>query len=231
MSIIAIITARSGSKRVPKKNIKLFMGQPIISYPISAALNTKIFDEVMVSTDSEEFASIAKNFGAQVPFLRSEKNSNDTASTFDAIEEVITCYKERGKIFDYVCCIYPCSPFLTSKMLIQAYKNLENNDAVMPVCKYSPPIDWALTIDKNNTLSPLDRNKLNLRSQDITPKYFDVGMFYFCKISKMLEQKTLMPNKTYPFIINSKYCQDIDTDEDWEIAEMKYKLFMTRQKP
>jgi len=116
-------------------------------------------------------------------------------------------------------------------MLIQAYKNLENNDAVMPVCKYSPPIDWALTIDRNNTLSPLDRNKLNLRSQDITPKYFDVGMFYFCKISKMLEQKTLMPNKTYPFIINSKYCQDIDTDEDWEIAEMKYKLFMTRQKP
>ncbi len=203
------------------------MGHPIIAYPITAALKANIFDEVMVSTDSEEFASIAKKYGANVPFLRSKKNSSDTASTYDAINEVITCYEESGKIFDYVCCIYPCSPFLTGEMLIQAYNKLANNDALMPVCEYSPPIDWALKIDKNNILSPIDRDKLNLRSQDITPKYFDAGMFYFCKISKMSENKSLMPNNTLPFIINSKYCQDIDTDEDWEIAEMKYKMFMT----
>lgn len=223
MSNIAIITARGGSKRIPKKNIKNFMGKPMLTYAISAAADAKIFDEIMVSTDCEEIAEVAKKYGAKVPFLRSEKTASDSATTFDALDEVICEYKKLGKTFETLCCIYPCVPFLTASSLKEAYDKLKGNDAVMPVCRYPVPIEWAMKIE-NGLLVPNDRAAQNIRSQDIEPKYFDVGMFYFCKTEKMYQYHSLTPDKTAAYVINELECQDIDTEEDWQLAELKYRI-------
>lgn len=225
MKTIAIITARGGSKRIPKKNIKNFMGKPIIAYAIEAALNSKIFDEVMVSTDCPEIAEISRQYGAKVPFLRSEKTSNDFATTYDALEEVITEYKKSGKEFETLCCIYPCVPFLNHESLEEAFRNMIENeaDAIVPVCKYPVPIEWALKFE-GKFISANDKSALNMRSQDLVPKYFDAGMFYFCKVEKMLETKSLINEKTLGYVLDESQCQDIDTPEDWKIAEVKYKL-------
>ena len=221
--LIAIIPARGGSKRIPKKNIKDFMGKPMVAYAIDAALKSDLFDEVMVSTDSAEIAEVAKKYGAKVPFMRSKKTSNDYAVTFDVMDEVLNEYKKIGKTFDILCCIYPCVPFLKAETLKIAYSHLKNNDALMPVCKYPVPIEWAMKIE-NEILIPNNRDAQNMRSQDIELKYFDAGMFYFCKTDKLYQHNSLIPDKTRAFIIDEKECQDIDTLEDWETAEMKYKL-------
>lgn len=223
MSTIAIITARGGSKRIPKKNIKDFMGKPMISYAIKAALSANIFDEIMVSTDDIEIAEIAKKYGAKVPFMRSEKTASDTATTFDVLEEVLNEYTKQNKFFDTLCCIYPCVPFLSSQTLKDAYEKLQNYDAIIPVCKYPVPIEWAMKID-NNILVPNDRDSQNMRSQDIEAKYYDVGMFYFCKTQKLYEYNSLIPEKTSAYIISETECQDIDTPSDWEMAEIKYRI-------
>lgn len=224
MSNIAIITARGGSKRIPRKNIKEFMGKPMIAYAIEAAIKSGIFDEIMVSTDDIEIAEIAKKYGAKIPFMRSSKTASDYATTFDVLAEVITEYKKMGQDFDTLCCIYPCVPFLKAETLTNAYKHMQNYDGVIPVSQYPVPIEWAMKIE-NNLLVPNDREAQNLRSQDIKPKYFDAGMFYFCKIEKMYEYKSLVTNKTTGYIISANECQDIDTPEDWQMAELKYRIF------
>ncbi len=223
MSNIAIITARGGSKRIPRKNIKEFMGKPMLGYAIDAAINSGIFDAVMVSTDSEEIADVAKQYGAEVPFMRSEKTASDSATTFDALDEVINEYKKLGKEYNTLCCIYPCVPFLKSETLKNAFQKMQGHDAVIPVCKYPVPIEWAMKIE-NGILIPNDRDAQNMRSQDIEPKYFDVGMFYFCKTNAMYQYNSLTPEDTAAFVIDEKECQDIDTPEDWAMAEMKYKV-------
>ncbi len=222
MSTLAIIPARGGSKRIPKKNIKDFLGKPMISYAIEAAKNSKIFDEIMVSTDDYEIAEIAKLHGASVPFMRSEKTASDTATTFDVLNEVICEYKKQGKQFDITCCIYPCVPFLKSSTLKDALSKMDGFDGLMPVCKYPVPIEWAMRIE-NGLLVPNDRAAQNIRSQDIETKYFDVGMFYFCKTEKLYENNSMCPNRTAAYIIDESQCQDIDTMEDWNVAELKYK--------
>lgn len=229
MSCIAIITARGGSKRIPRKNIKEFMGKPMISYAIEAAKKSGIFDTVMVSTDDIEIATIAKQYGADVPFMRSEKTSSDFASTHDVLEEVITTYKNMHKNFTSLCCIYPCVPFLTPQTLADAYKKMNDisANAVQPVCAYPAPIEWAMKID-DGFLFPHDPKMLSIRSQDLTPTYFDAGMFYFITTHALLEQKTLVPTNTAGFVINEMECQDIDTIEDWHIAQMKYKILMEK---
>lgn len=223
MSVIAIITARGGSKRIPKKNIKEFYGKPMLAYAIEAAKGAGIFDEIMVSTDSEEIADVARKYGANVPFMRSERTANDFATTFDVLEEVVNEYKKLGKLFNYICCIYPCVPFLTSKSLSAAYKTMNDvkADALQPVCRYPVPVEWAMKIE-DGLLIPNDREALKIRSQDLTPKYYDVGMFYFCKTDVMLSERTLVPQKTSGYIIDESECQDIDTPDDWKMAEKKY---------
>ncbi|MFH1461700.1 MAG: pseudaminic acid cytidylyltransferase [bacterium] len=221
---IAIITARGGSKRIPKKNIKNFCGQPIIKYSIDAALKSGCFSEVMVSTDDQEIANIAESFGAKVPFLRSPQNSNDTATTGDAILEVLNSYKKLNTKFEYFCCIYPTAPFITSEKLSNSLNMLKqtNADAVIPVVKYSYPIQRSLKIE-NNILKMNWPENYKERSQDLEPAYHDSGQFYWMKTESFLEQKTLFAKKTIPFIINEIEIQDIDTIQDWEIAEFKYK--------
>lgn len=225
MSIIAVITARGGSKRIPKKNIKDFYGKPMLAYAIDAAKKACIFDEIMVSTDSIEIADVAKKYGAFVPFMRSARTADDYATTFDVLEEVLAKYKEIGKLFDYVCCIYPCVPFLTSTTLLNAYKQMISSqaNAIMPVCKYPVPVEWAMRLN-NGYLYPDDASKQLIRSQDLNPAFFDAGMFYYCNADIMLEKKTLVPPKTQGFVINEQECQDIDTLDDWKMAEIKYQL-------
>lgn len=226
MSTIAIITARGGSKRIPRKNIKEFMGKPMLVYAIEAALSSGIFDEVMVSTDDEEIAAIACRHDAHVPFLRSDKTSNDFATTYDVLEEVVLKYREQKKEYDCVCCIYPCVPFLTGDILRDAIRAKEGKKAaaLMPVVRYSFPIQRAVQVSEEGWLEYREPQNAIKRSQDLKATYHDVGMFYMIDTQTLLEEKTLAPAHTLLFEMDECCVQDIDTDEDWKLAELKYKL-------
>ena len=226
MNTIAIITARGGSKRIPRKNIKEFMGKPMITYAIGAALKSNVFDEVMVSTDDFEIAEIAKKNGAKVPFMRSEKTANDMAMTYDVLEEVIDEYQKIGRNFDNLACIYPCVPFLKSETLPNAYQIFINSncDTLVPVVKFSFPIQRAFRIDENNFLQYREPENMLKRSQDLEPMFHDVGMFYFCKIEEMKRNKKLIGNKAAYIEMDEMQIQDIDNVSDWKMAEMKYRI-------
>jgi N-acylneuraminate cytidylyltransferase len=227
MRSIAIIPARGGSKRIPRKNIKLFLGKPIIVYAIEAAINSKLFDEVMVSTDDAEIAKIAQQHGASVPFLRSEATSNDQATTTDALIEVLDVYKKQSKLFDYVCCIYPTAVFVTAEKLQEAYHLLiqENYLSVLPVMQFSYPI-WRSLKMKKGKLKMNYPEYQNSRSQDLPMAYHDAGQFYFFKTEVLFEEKTLFTSNTGAIVINELEGQDIDNLTDWTIAEMKYKILI-----
>lgn len=222
---IAIIPARGGSKRLPGKNIKNFFGKPIISYVINSAINSKCFDEVMVSTDDEKIARVAKQSGAKVPFLRSAENSTDKATIVSALLEVLEQYRKLGRQYDYVCCLFPTAPFITSNILKKALAILKKNetDAVVPVVKYSHPIQRAFRIQKGH-LEMIHPENMFKMTQDLEENYYDVGQFYFLKTGKFLKHKQLFLSRTVPIIISEEDVSDIDTPEDWKQAERKYLL-------
>ncbi|MDC1465066.1 pseudaminic acid cytidylyltransferase [Polaribacter sp.] len=228
MSKLAIIPARGGSKRILRKNIKLFLGKPIIAYSIEAALKSKLFDEVMVSTDDEEIREIALKYGAKVPFLRSETNANDFATTAAVINEVLEVYKTRNKLFKYCICIYPTAPFVSSNLLIKAFKKLKKDklDAVFSVLKYGFPIQRAMKINKEDKVEMVDVSKMNIRSQDLESSFHDAGQFYALNVSAFIKKQKLWTNNTGCIEINELEAQDIDTETDWKLAELKYKLFL-----
>ena len=227
MTNIAIITARGGSKRIPKKNIQSFCGKPIIAYSIEAALGSKLFNEVMVSTDSEEIAEVAKHYGASVPFMRSEANSNDYATTADVLREVLTEYEKLGKTFDYMCCLYPTAPFITAEKLRTAFNHMKEAeaDALTPVVAFSYPPQRAFII-RDGFLQYTHPEFIKTRSQDLEKIYHDCGQFYFYKVSSFLSNLGI---KTVPLIIPEAEVQDIDTLSDWKIAEIKYSLMTPPQ--
>lgn len=231
MSIVAIITARGGSKRIPRKNIKEFMGKPMLAYAIEAALNSDVFDEVMVSTDDKEIAEIALKYGASVPFMRSEATANDFATTADVLKEVINEYKKLGKIFDEFCCIYPCVPFLSNKILKEAYEKFKNTNAksLMPVVKFSFPIQRAVHLNNEVFLEFREPEHTFTRTQDLEPMYHDVGMFYFINTNEFCDCGSLITNKTAMFEMEESVIQDIDTLEDWKMAEIKYELLIKKE--
>lgn len=223
MKSVAIITARGGSKRIPKKNIKEFCGKPIIAYSIEAALESRVFDEVMVSTDSEKIKEIAERFGASVPFMRSEVASNDFATTTDVIEEVLSEYEKLGKNFDAFTCLYPTAPFITGKRLAEAFEMLTGADAVLSVVKYSFPPQRAFVI-RNGSVRFQYPQYERTRSQDLEPIYHDCGQFYICKVEPFIQYQSLILPVTLPYIMPEEEVQDIDTMSDWDIAEAKYKV-------
>lgn len=222
---IAIITARGGSKRIPKKNIKDFCGKPIIAYSIEAAISSGLFDEVMVSTDSEEIAGIAKKYGASVPFMRSAETSNDYATTNDVLIEVFNEYKKRGQEFDIAVCIYPTAPFVTADKLKRAIDMVEKDgaDAVTPVVQFSFPPQRAFII-RDNALEYQYPENASARSQDLEAVYHDCGQFYVMRPYNILHD--VESTMTMPLIMKESEVQDIDTIEDWKIAEIKYKLMI-----
>ena len=222
---LAIITARGGSKRIPYKNIREFCGRPIIVYSVEAALNSDVFDEVMVSTDDEKIAKIAKEAGAKVPFLRSAETSNDFATTADVILEVLTEYEKQGQTFDSACCIYPTAPFITSDKLKNAVELLERKayDSVMPVAEFSFPPLRGMMMDGDKVSYKWEEFSL-ARSQDLDKIYHDVGQFYVINVEKFKEAKRLVTKNTGAVVIDELEMQDIDNEVDWKLAELKYQL-------
>lgn len=225
MKALALITARGGSKRIPRKNIKDFNGKPIIAYSIEAALGSGVFDEVMVSTDDEEIAEISRSYGAQVPFLRSEKTSNDYATTSDVINEVISEYEKRGKRFDILTCIYPTAPFITADKLKKAVEDLERSDAdtLIPVVRFSYPPQRAMEIHDGKLVFRQPEN-LKARSQDLTPHFHDAGQFYVTRTESFLKTNNLLMGSIIPLELSELEVQDIDNEVDWKLAELKYNL-------
>lgn len=227
MGNLAIIPARGGSKRIPRKNIRDFFGKPIISYSIEAALNSELFEEVMVSTDDEEIASIANKFGALVPFMRSENTSNDFATTFDVIEEVVNSYKKQGREFENICCLYPCAPFVVKEIIKESFLifSQRNFDTVFPVIKYGFPIQRSLQMQDFGKINFNYPEYALTRSQDLSPSYHDAGQFYWINVNACMSQKMVVTSNTGCIEINELEAHDIDNEIDWKIAEFKYKIF------
>lgn len=225
MQTIAIITARGGSKRIPHKNIKPFLGEPIIAYSIRAAKEAGCFDTVMVSTDDEKIAEIAREYGADVPFMRSGENSGDFATTRDVILEVLESYKKEGKEFDAVCCIYPTAPFVTAKRLAESMELLwqKQADSVLPVVQFSFPPQRSVVIREDKAEFKWPEHRLT-RSQDLEPFYHDCGQFYCLNAEAFMQQKVLVMDHTYPVVLDEMEVQDIDNETDWKLAELKYRL-------
>lgn len=224
MKKIAIILARSGSKIIHNKNIKHFFGKLIIAYSVETAINSNMYDEVMVSTDSESIKGVALQYGAKVPFLRSAENTNDFVTTVDALFEVLEWYKLDGNEFITATCIYACAPFVSPDLLKESFSILEKGyDCVFPVLPYSHPIERALQVYEKNVISFFDANS-NSRTQDFKKSYYDAGMFYSFDVEKFLENKSLRTDNIFVIEVNELCAQDIDNENDWKLAELKYKL-------
>jgi N-acylneuraminate cytidylyltransferase len=223
---IAIIPARKGSKRIPMKNIKHFIGKPIIAYSIEAAIKSGLFDYVMVSTDSEEIAGMSKEYGAEVPFYRSSAASDDHAGTADVLIEVLTELKKVDKEFDFCCCIYSTAPFVTKEHLRDAFKILNDFDyaTVFPVVEFGSPVFRGLQMKNNGKVEMMWPENMHVRSQDLPPVYHDAGQFYWVNVKAFLEEKNIYNRNSGGIVLNEFQVQDIDTMVDWKIAEMKYKL-------
>lgn len=228
MSSLAIITARGGSKRIPRKNIRPFLGKPIIQYSIEAALSSGIFTEIMVSTDDDEIARIAAAAGASVPFMRSSAAAGDYASTDDVIREVLTSYQALGKNFDSFCCIYPTAPFVTAQKLRTAMEMLQSAESVMPVVPFSYPVQRGLALDSRGHIGYKWPEYATARSQDLEKIYHDCGQFYACRTEAFFREGTTDTPNMIPLILPEMEVQDIDTLEDWAIAEVKYQKMLER---
>jgi pseudaminic acid cytidylyltransferase len=225
---IAIIPARGGSKRIPRKNIKEFLGKPIISYSIEAAIESDLFDEVMVSTDDVEIADVAKSFGANVPFFRSIESANDYATLADVVKEVLLDYKTKFSFEPEIfATILPTAPFLGKEILLQANSMFSNNnvDSVMSVGKYSSPILKSLGVNELGFLKKNFPEYITSRSQDLPNAFFDAGQFYFTLSETFEKEKRLSCGNCLPVILPNFCIQDIDTIEDWQEAELKYKIY------
>lgn len=225
MASIAVIPARGGSKRIPRKNIKDFCGSPIIRYSIDAARNAGVFDEVMVSTEDEEIADVARRYGASVPFYRSAKTADDHATIDDVLLEVFSRYSELGREFDRACLIYSTAPLVDPARIREGMQMLEKGAAhVLSVTRFSYPVQRAHVIDSSGQLRYKWEKYYTFRSQDLEPFYHDAGQFSCVDVKKFMETGGALKEGSYPIIIPESQVQDIDTMEDWKLAEMKYAL-------
>lgn len=225
MSNLAIIPARGGSKRIPKKNLKNFCGRPIICYSISLALQSGLFNEIMVSTDDEAIASLALNEGIKVPFLRSLKNSDDNSTLTDVIIEVLSHYLAAGKSFENICLLLPTAPLAKEQHLVESFKLLAGGgySSVVPIVQYSYPVQRAFTRDNDGRLSMMHPENKFVRSQDLQASFHDAGQYYWIKTTPFLKEKSIFMESTGSFVLDEMFVQDIDTETDWHIAEMKFQ--------
>ncbi len=226
MKNLAIIPARGGSKRIPQKNIRLFMEKPILAYSIETALKSELFSEIMVSTEEVKIADIALKYGASVPFMRSDATANDYAGLAQVVEEVLENYKNKGILFDFVCCILATAPLLQTKDLINSYQQLVNSDfdSLCPVVAFSYPILRSLTVSNNKKVEMYFPEYKNTRSQDIPSFYHDAGVFYWSRMEAFLKYKRFLSSNCMAYVMNEMEIQDIDNDLDWKLAELKYQL-------
>jgi pseudaminic acid cytidylyltransferase len=223
---IAIIPARGGSKRIPRKNIRLFHGKPIIAWSIEAAIKSGIFDEIIVSTDDQEIAAIANQYGAETPFVRPEELANDHAGTLPVISHALNWMNENVQSYDYACCIYATVPFLRSSDLIAAHDRLieTSADFVITAAKFSYPIQRALKLDQQNQVSMFSPEYEQTRSQDLTEAFHDAGQFYWGTRQAWTQRSNIYSSNCLAHRIPEERMQDIDCEDDWRIAEMKFDL-------
>jgi|SRR3990167_139745 len=223
---LAVIPARGGSKRIPRKNIRDFCGKPIIAYSIELALQSGLFDEVMVSTDDDEIAEISKKYGAKVPFMRSTKTADDFATTADVLFGVVSEYHARQFFPKYLCCLYPTAPLVSLDSLMAAFNKLLQNkdiDIILPVVRFSFPIQRALRFQEEK-ISFFNPEYILTRSQDLESAYHDAGQFYWARVKTFMERKSLFSEKTSGIVLSDYQVQDIDNISDWGLAELKYRL-------
>ena len=223
---IAIVTARAGSKGLPDKNIKLLLDRPLMAYSIEAALKSDIFDEVMVSTDSEEYADIAIEYGAHVPFLRSEENSGDSAGSWDTVREVLSRYEEKGEVYDSICLLQPTSPLRTEIDLREAYKLFfeKKADAIIGVCEAEHTPLWMNTLPDDGSMEEFIPKQLQGKNRQALDKYYRInGAIYISKVSSVMEKKSIYEN-CYAYVMPAERSVDIDSELDFVIAESILKI-------
>lgn len=223
---MAVIPARGGSKRIPRKNIRLFCGRPIIAYSIDAAMESGLFDRIIVSTDDQAIAEVAKDCGAEIPFMRPAELANDFASTVPVIRHAIEAMRAQNSYFDYVCCIYATAPFVTPVDLLRGWKILMETGAyyAFSVTSFASPIQRAIRITPDGRVAMFQPESYETRSQDLEQAYHDAGQFYWGKASAFLEELPLFSNHAAPVLLPRYQVQDIDTLEDWDIAELMFRL-------
>lgn len=228
MKRLAIIPARGGSKRIPHKNIRLFKGKPIIQYSIEVALESGLFDEVMVSTEDKEIADLAIKLGATVPFYRSKAAAGDKATMAEVMIDVMDSYERNGKKFDYFCCILATAPFVTIERIKEAYSMLieDKRDSVVPFVNYPVPIQQAFKLNpENKKVEMFFDDQYGIMTQDFTPSYYDAGQFYWMRPESVKQKKRISCDNTGAIILSELEAHDIDTEDDWNIAEQKYEYF------
>lgn len=222
MKNIAIITARSGSKGLKDKNIRILNGKPLIAYTIEAAIKSGMFDEIMVSTDSKEYASVAIKYGAKVPFLRTKKNSDDNASSWDVVKEVVKKYKDMGKEFNTVCMLQPTSPLRIAEDIVNGYKlfNEKKADTVIAVCETQHSPLWSNTLDESNCMKGfISDDILNCPRQKLQQYYRINGALYIRKISTLYNEGNMYDCNCYAYVMPRERSVDIDTMLDFRIAQ------------
>ncbi|MFH0708576.1 MAG: pseudaminic acid cytidylyltransferase [Pseudomonadota bacterium] len=226
---VAIIPARGGSKRIPRKNIKLFHGKPIIAYSIEAAVKSGLFDKIIVSTDDDEIAEVARNYGAEVPFLRPKELSDDHTATIPVIAHAIQALRAKGDVIEAACCIYATAPFIRSEDIIRAYNALieQNKHYTFPVTTFPFPIFRGVKRDVDGTIKMFYPEHFASRSQDLEEAYHDVGQFYWGTADAWLEGKLIFSDAATTIVLPRHLVQDIDTPEDWERAELMYKVLQS----
>lgn len=221
---LALIPARGGSKRIPRKNIRPFLGKPMLRYPLRAAQESGLFEEIMVSTDDGEIAGMALAAGASVPFLRSPEQSGDHAGIAGVISEVRSGYQRLGKRFDWICLIYPCTPLLTADLLRRSHARLVEcgKDRLFAVRAFDYPVWRGVSLDQEGGLSMVWPEHYSARSQDLPQVYHDAGQFFWIRAQDPLTPP-LLGGSAAGMVLGEMEAQDIDTFQDWEVAEFKYR--------
>jgi pseudaminic acid cytidylyltransferase len=224
---IAVIPARGGSKRIPRKNVKEFAGKPMIAYAISAARQSGLFDHIIVSTDDTQIAELAKQWGAEIPFMRPKELADDHTATVPVIANAITLCKEHGWNAEYVCCIYPAVPFLQVEDLTLSFQQLKQSDAQFsfPVTEFDSAIQRALKRDEEGRLKPFYPEYELTRTQDLEPSYYDAGQFYWGKADDWMKSAKIH-SQGIGYVIPSWRVVDIDTPDDWKRAELMHKVLI-----
>ena len=228
MSRVAIIPARGGSKRIPRKNIRPFAGKPMIAWPIQAALQSGLFDRVIVSTDDEEIAAIAREYGADVPFMRPAELSDDFTATIPVIAHAIRALQEQGQVISTACCIYATTPFIHIEDLSGAHELFNQSDAhyCFTVTEFASPIFRGFSVDDAGSVAMFWPENFNKRSQDLPAAYHDAGQFYWGKAEAWLNGDLIFAEHSRAFVIPRWRVQDIDTPDDWERAQLMAPAIM-----
>ena len=228
---LAVIPARGGSKRIPRKNVRPFAGKPIIAHSIDAARACGLFDRIVVSTDDDEIARVARECGAETPFVRPAELSDDHTGTNAVVRHAIGWFDERGVLPDHVCCLYATAPFVQPRYLREGYERLvaSGKSFAFSVTTFAFPIQRALRIDADGCVQPIWPENVARRSQDLEETYHDAGQFYWGTARAFLDEVVLSSGASVPVVLPRHLVQDIDTEEDWVRAELMFGALQAQE--